>query len=313
MRIGRINPAERARRRAARRKARAARRKPSNPVRGEAAAARRSGPVNIGFLFAAVVAVGGGALAGPHAAAELRRLARGESMRLEAIAVLGARRLSAAEVARATRLAPGTPLVAVDVAAVEERLEGLPAVASARALRLPPGRLVVGVVERQARGVAPAGPSGALHLVCAEGVPFAPASPREQAALPRLVVPGSPAPGRADGGLAEAVAVAGAAAQAGFAPAEIAVPARDDPQGPALRLRGVAGRVLLGWDGREAALARLARLTARRPDLLAEATDIDVRFADRAVLRGGGDAAPEGAQPAAATREGAAPSGPPTG
>jgi len=313
MRLGRRSPAERAKRRAARRKARAARRKPAHPVGGEPRAARRPGTLNTGFVFAAVVAVGGGALVGPRAAAQLARLARGESLRLEAISVAGARRLSARAVARATGLAPGTPLAEVDVAAVVERLEALPAVASARALRLPPGRLVVGVVERRARGVATAGPAGTPHLVCAEGVPFAPASAREQQALPRLVVAGSPALGAVDPDLAEAAAVAEAAARAGFAAAEIAVPPRDDPQGPALRLRGVGGRALLGWHGRDAALARLVRLAARRPDLLAEAADIDVRFADRAVLRGAGggqpsEAAPEGVQPAAATRGSAAPS-----
>jgi cell division protein FtsQ len=244
------------------------------------------------------IALLAGAAVGPQAGREVLDLVRGRPFQLRTVSVVGARRLAPETVARAAAVPGGFPLLDLDVEAVAARVAALPAVASARALRLPPDRLVVGVVERVARGVTAASPP---QLVCAEGVAFAPASESEAAGLPRLGSATPHAAGEPDAGLAEAARVAADAAALGFAVARVDV----DDAGARLRLAGLGAEVQLGPAPHDAALARLVQLVARRPDLAAAATHIDVRFADRAVLRSD---APGGAPQEAAARGSAAPS-----
>jgi cell division protein FtsQ len=279
------------------------------PARRARDAARPSeGPAR-GFLIAAglvsALALLAGVSVGPRAGAELLRIARGQPFQVRTVSVVGARRLAADRVARAAAVPGGLPLLDVDVEAVAARVAALPEVAAARALRLPPDRLVVGVTERVARGVAAAGPGGSPHLVCDEGVAFAPAAGREALGLPRLGSAGGARLGEADPGLARAAHVAAQAAAAGFAVARVEVDAHE----ASLHLAGLPARVRLGPAPHAAALARLVQLVARRPDLVGAATLIDVRFADRAVLRS--DDAPEGAQQEATARGFASPSGEP--
>lgn len=253
-----------------------------------------------GFLVVSgaviAIALGVGVAVGPRVGNEIQRLARSRTFRVRSVAVVGARRLSPTAIVDAAGVSGGSALLDVDVDAVAARVAALPEVASARVLRLPPGRVVVGVTEHVARGVAAAGPGGSPHLVCSEGVAFAPAQGREALRLPRLAAPGEPQIGEADAGLAQAAQVAAAAAAVGFAVAGVEVDGAD----ARLQLNGLPARVRLGPAPHDQALARLVQLVARRPDLVAGATLIDVRFADRAVLRS--DDAPKGAQQAATTR-----------
>ncbi len=262
-----------------------------------------------GFLVVATAVMGlalaAGVAVGPRVGDELQRLARSSPFLVRSVAVVGAKRLSPATIADVAGIPGGSPLLDVDVEAVAARVSALPEVASARALRLPPDRVVVGVTERVAHGVAAAGPGGRPHLVCEEGVAFAPAQARDAVDLPRLTAPGRHRLGEPDPLLAQAAHVAAKAAAAGFAVAGVAV---DDADAD-LRLKGLSARVRLGPAPHDQALARLVQLVARRPDLVDGATTIDVRFADRAVLRS--DDAPKGAQQEAATRGSAPTSGEP--
>lgn len=262
-------------------------------VRQRPAAAR-------GFRVAAALVTGlalaAGAALGPRAIGELERLARSRPFQVRRVAVVGAERLSPDAIVAAAGILAGTPLVDVDPRALAARVAALPGVRSARALRLPPDRIVVGVTERVARGVAAAGPGASPHLVSEEGVPFAAAQGREALGLPLLVAPGAHALGQADSGLAQAVKLARAARAAGFSVARVIVGA-DRTE---LRLDGLPARVRVGPAPYEPALGRLVQLVSRRPDLVVGATSIDVRFADRAVLQS--DGAPKGAQQEAAAR-----------
>lgn len=69
---------------------------------------------------------------------------------VDKVVVTGEHRLTAAEVARAADVAPGTPLARVDTAAVARRVRALDAVASVSVTRSWPDALRVAVVERSA-------------------------------------------------------------------------------------------------------------------------------------------------------------------
>jgi cell division septal protein FtsQ len=267
---------------------------------------RREGPRPAVVVWLALAAAAAlvGAKAGPPVVRSVAGLARGETFQLRTIGVTGARRVPAREIAAAAGLAAGAPLLDVDVALVERRIADLPAIASARAMRLPPGTLVVGVEERRAEGVVETGPTAALQVVCREGVPFAPASERESAVLPRLRIAAPVIAGEPQDALREAVALARELADAGLRPEEVAIAGPGDPDGAVVRLRGLPAPMVLGRAPREAAIARLAGLVARRPDLATGVSAIDLRFEDRAVLRSGPSPAGDGAE--ASPRGGAA-------
>jgi cell division protein FtsQ len=229
---------------------------------------------------------------------------------LDSLAVQGARRVPAAEIARASGLAPGTPLADLDGESVAARLGEHAWVRQARLLPLPTGRLLLQVEEREPVAVLEGEPPRAVD---AEGTPFAPASEAAVADLPRLVARGPRATGEPDADLARAAALARLLPARGLpAPEEIGVAAPDDPEGLWLRLPGLPARFVLGRDDLDARLADLARLLeAELPDL-ATAGRVDLLFRHQAALDE--SPSPEGTAPAAASRGNAAPSKPrPTG
>jgi len=67
----------------------------------------------------------------------------------------------------------------------------------------------------------------------------------------------------------------------------VQVSAQDDPEGFALQLADPRARVVLGREDLDARLDDLAQLLSARPDAVAAAEQIDLRFADQAVLRDG--------------------------
>src|SRR5262249_44154926 len=71
--------------------------------------------------------------------------------------VVGARRVPEATVRSAARVEPGTNLLALDLAAVADRVEALPGVLRARAIRHLPNRLDIWLQEREPYAVVNAG------------------------------------------------------------------------------------------------------------------------------------------------------------
>lgn len=241
----------------------------------------RRGLVLVGLALSVLI----GTVAGPWVRATIDEALRGHPFVVARVAIQGAGRIPAREIAATAALAPGTPLVDIDVRAVEARLRRHPWLASARALRLPPSELLISVREREPRGLTTVDGESGPFFVDAEGVPFVLADP--QAALPNLRTASTPSPGRADPALARAITLADALAELGFAePTEISVAAGDDPTGFTIRLPGLAGNLVLGSEARAEPLQRLVALVGRHPTEVANASLIDLRFADRAVLRG---------------------------
>ena len=203
---------------------------------------------------------------------------------LERIAVRGAAHVSAAQVADATGVAPGVSLREVDAAAVRAKLERHDWIARARALSLPGGALLVDVVERQPLAHVAIGDT--LYAVDAAGAPFAPIPPEVAAGLVRVSVTGEVTPREASPRLAEAVRLAQRLPELGLAaPEEVGVAPESDPEGYRLKLPALPARILLGHADLDARVGDLARLLAARPDAVAGATTIDLRFANQVVLR----------------------------
>jgi cell division protein FtsQ len=227
-----------------------------------------------------------GAWLAPSIVVEVRAALRHPALCLSVVSVEGNVVVTAAEIAAATGLSPGTPLVDVDPTAVEARLLLHPWIRGARAQRLPPSRLRVTVEEREPTAVRLGEETGTDWLVDAEGTIFAPAAPEHLDALPQIRGAQEVLPGPADPRLARAAALARALAGRAVGPvAEIELPSDDDPEGLAFRLRGSARRILVGSSDIPRALDRLERLLAAGLAETAASHTIDLRFADRAILR----------------------------
>jgi cell division septal protein FtsQ len=221
---------------------------------------------------------------------------------IESIHVQGTERLAPAAVAAASGLSRGASGSEVDDIAIAERLADEPWIADARVMMLPTGRLLVSVTERVAVATAHVGDE-APHFVDASGTLFA-AIGEEPPALPRLFPAGPVAAGEPEASLADAVALAADFESHGLGrPVEIVLGDDSDPTAYIVRLPDLAARILLGREDLDSRLDELADLLGADVAELATSTQIDLRFADQAVLRS--DPLPEGAGQAAATRGGA--------
>jgi hypothetical protein len=204
---------------------------------------------------------------------------------LQKLSARGLAELTPEELAAASGLPAGTPLTGIEAREVEERLRAHPWILEARVGTLPPSRLLVEVTERRPVAVAALGGSRERVLVDAHGLPFAPARREHQARLPLLRVP--EAPGEAAPSLREGLRIAALLEDQelpGLGELELGGPPE---QGVSLKLRGEEARIVLGAEPFAPKLERLKRL---REAGLAEAqgaSSIDLRFADRAVLRSG--------------------------
>ena len=169
--------------------------------------------------------------------------------------------------------------------------------------------LMVGIRERVPEAVVTAndpsrGPR--VTLVDPSGTPFAPAGADDVEILPHLIPSGAVSAGEPDARLALALALAKRLPAHGLpGDLEIFIAPRSDPEGLALRLPGLPGRVVIGWEDFDARLERLTALLAADLTEVAEAARIDLRFADQAVLQ---SPRPGGAEQAAAARGVAVPS-----
>jgi hypothetical protein len=206
---------------------------------------------------------------------------------VESVALVGARRAPTAELVAALGLAAGTPVLSVDAPELARRLEAHPWVARARVTLLRPGRVLVAVEEREPVAVALLGSPPTRFWLDAEGVPFLPVGGEDAGGRPAIVGPEDAQPGRPDARFAEGVALARAIAERGIPGVrEVRVAREPQDELPALGLAGGA-RVLVGPGDHGAKLARLAALLGAGLPEVAAAREIDLRFGDRMVLRGG--------------------------
>jgi cell division protein FtsQ len=252
---------------------------------GKKPPARRFHAVALGLSFAGGAWLGNAWLAGAT---------------LETISVRGAHHLSAQAIAAASGVAPGALLASLDRNSVAARLTKNAWIERARVLALPGGRLLLAVVEREPVAVLAGEEPWAVD---ATGLPFAQAPSEGLEALPRLVAARATAPRE----LAQAVALAQRLPELGLAaPLEVGIAAPNDPEGLSLRLPGLAPRVVLGREDLDAKLTDLIRVLEAELPELANATRLDLRFRDQAVL----DVTPppQGTAQAAASRGRAMPS-----
>jgi cell division protein FtsQ len=241
--------------------------------------------------WALLTLAGAGIAGAAFSFAPLHETLNREVLRLHAICVLGAGRLSAEEVAAATGLAEGTSLLAISPAAIEARLREQPWIRDAHVMRLVPGRVLVQVAFREpvARVTQASPEEGApVVLVDAEGRAVVEAAGAPVPPLPVIVSPRLPAAGELAPGLAAAAAAVGAVARSAFADrtATLYVGAEDDPNSVSLQLTQLPPRVFVGSGDLDQKLARLAQVIAGGTTPARDAAEIDLRFADQAVLRG---------------------------
>ena len=217
----------------------------------------------------------------------------GAPANLERMEIRGTAHLDARAVAQATGIEPGARLSTLDPTLAAQRLGEHDWIASARALRVPGGTLLVEVVEREPLAIVAAGIPPRPFAVDASGTPFAPLEPG-QAELPRLQGAGKLEPRVADHRLAQAVALAALLQGFGLAaPAEIGVPSAalsesspeaNASEGFTLRFRELPTRFVLGDEALDLKVERLAQVVSRRPDEVVRALRVDLRFQDQAVL-----------------------------
>ncbi len=209
------------------------------------------------------------------------------------VSVQGADALGARQISRALDLRPGLPLARIEPTELRRRLEADPWIESARVLRLPTGTLVVGLVERDAIARWRTGSEGGLELVDPSGVRFA-GSPEPAGALP--LVRGARADGVLPGEALEILDQLERHASLARDPAAVTLhlpgPEASTPEGPAgvrsgyvLQVGEQGPRALLGRRLLVERVARLASLLEEQEPTLRDARWIDLRYADRAVLR----------------------------
>lgn len=221
---------------------------------------------------------------------------------VETIAVRGAQRLTPREVATATGIPRGALLSEVDTDAVAAALATHAWIEEASAQRLPGGRVVVEVVEREPLAQLAVGPR--RFAIDAQGDAFAELREDEATELPRLVAKEPPQPGAPDLLRVEAAGLATRLPELGLAaPEEVRIAPPDDPEGVSLRLPGLQPVVVLGRESLDERLRGLAELLEARRDEASRARIIDLRFEDQAVLRSA--AARDGSRDAALTGGGA--------
>lgn len=248
--------------------------------RQQQAEARRRVWLQVGLPVSTALAFATG-LAIADRVAERGARTRPDLFEVRRLEIDGAQRLEPAALARAVLPADAPDPVTPDEIAA--RLEAHPWIAHASAARIAPDVVVARIAEHEPAAVALV-LGETPSLVNAEGVAFADGDAQEWRALPQLVVADPPPRDRRDPLLVQGVALARAAASAGFAGIEIALDGEDPNALPALRVAGVAARVVLGAGDPAPKLAHLAQLVAHDAGAR-DAREIDLRFAEQIVIR----------------------------
>jgi len=275
--------------------------------RGQGAGAPTPARRRIVIAAAFVLSVGLGAAFGSPALDAAGMLGGGSAARIERISVQGNYWLSSRDVAVATGVAPGQTGAEIEVDVVGERLRAHPWIRNAQVMRLPTGHLLISIEEREPVALlapataAPDAPA-AWRLVDDAGTPFArvsdptarPIGAETAADWPRLRGGEQLGDGAAHPELAAALVLSRHVEEArlsgllgGERPLELVLPSSDDSQGWVLDPGPGRPRVILGHDRLAERIDRLEALLRSELVELRGAEEIDLRFADRAVLRSG--------------------------
>jgi cell division septal protein FtsQ len=239
------------------------------------------------FVFALALGIG---LVSARPLAEFFWL---RSTSLESVAVQGARLLSPEAIVRGAGIAEGSSVAAIDPAEIVRSVETDPWIESARALRLPSGALVISIVERGAIARWRFDPQAEPLLIDPHGKRFAGAL-EPASALPLVNGHGSgnALPTEVVEILAEierhAVLVQNPATLILHLPGVQAASEAallGSQTGYVLQLGADGPRALLGRRLFSERVARLAALVESDEPTLRHARLIDLRYADRAVLR----------------------------
>lgn len=219
---------------------------------------------------------------------------RGAPVLVRSVAVQGNHRLSASAVALASGVARDSLASRLDPQRIARTLEQHPLIRSASATLLPGGELLVRIEERDPvallRGRAAEGEPVAWRLVDSTGTPIAQARAEDWSRLPRFRTTRVLATGAADATLLEAIDLASLVDRhhaPTLAGREIELPAQGAGTGWVLHSQTLPHRVILGKTDLEPRLERLAMLLDADLDAARGMTEIDLRFADQAVLRTG--------------------------
>jgi cell division protein FtsQ len=255
--------------------------------RGKKLRRKRTLGQRLGLLAIWALACAVGVAAGMRASEPVLARLRPEVLAVRNVAVVGAVRAPAEEIVRALGLAAGTPVLSVDAPELVRRVESHPWVAHARVTLLRPGRILVAVEEREPIAVALIGNPPTRFWLDASGTPFLPVGGADARGKVAVLGPEDAQPLARDERFAEGVALASALGRHGIRGVKAVQVARAAPELlPALELDSGA-RVAIGAGDHEAKLERLAALMRAKPAELAGAREIDLRFGDRMVLRGG--------------------------
>ena len=218
-------------------------------------------------------------------------------VRLERVSVQGASALTPDAIIAAAGLELGAPFASLDLDAVRAAIEAEPWIVSTRLLRLPAGELLISVVERSAVARWEIEPETAPSLVDATGVRFSGALP-EGGELP--LIRGSNGDLQGDDAVSTAVLeiLAALDREPALTADRSALTLRlPDPTtgleaaaigaqtGYVLRMGESGPTALLGHRLLSSRVSRLAALVASGEPSFRDAQVIDLRYADRAVLR----------------------------
>lgn len=258
-------------------KPRRARAAASRPPR--LATMRRRLAVRMGvWALAALAVVGAGAAAYDRVREFKPRvliagLSHAFGLQVAEITIEGRSRTEPAALARALAIYRDAPALLIDLDAMRDRLETLPWVGRASVTRRFPDRIHVAVDERTP--VARWRSDGAVHLIDADGTPFAPPDADDFAHLPLI---------SGEGARASAASLAVMLAETPSLAARVASAERLGDRRWDVRFDG--GLVLsLPDEGAAEAWRRFAVLAAEHDLLAGDVLAVDLRFDDRVVLR----------------------------
>jgi cell division protein FtsQ len=225
---------------------------------------------------------------------------------LDTASVAGASRITVEELVSASGVASGTSVLALDPAAVSERLAAHSWIREARVTTFLARKLLVAVVEREAAAIVEIGAPPTAWLVDASGTPFAFATRIDREMHPTIVGVADARPGRPHPLLAQGVQIARAVGERGIPAARRVRVGDGDPHAlPELRLGPAQRKVVLGGGDLDAKLDRLSWVLKADLAEIGAASTIDLRFGSRVILR---DGPPSSGGEATGARGGAGPS-----
>jgi hypothetical protein len=232
-----------------------------------------------------------------YVVAEMQGDASNEApVRVRGLAVQGHERLSARRVAAASGLAPGMLASEIDTAKVAAALNAHEMIRNATVAALPHGTLILRVEEREPVAIVRApeveGGGYVLRLVDTTGTPFARAQANDWSRLHRLrsatVLPTN----QADPQLLSALSLAaliqrtnGSNREAREIELPSRLPSKQAGLGWVLHSQELPRTVILGEDELEPRLKKLSLLLTSNMPAARAAEEIDLRFANQAVLR----------------------------